>query len=126
MNRPALCEKDYRKLAAIVGTAKKGRGPGGAVRLGERLAEAAVFEDFVMGESFVKMGSCVRLRDLDRDLPFSYRLVFPGEADIDRGRISILSPLGAALIGRKEGESFSYESPGGRSQVRVEEVRHAD
>jgi transcription elongation GreA/GreB family factor len=36
----------------------------------------------------------------------------------------VMSPLGAALLGRKEGESFSYESPGGLMRVRLERVTH--
>jgi regulator of nucleoside diphosphate kinase len=50
--------------------------------------------------------------------------VFPADADIANGKISVLTPLGAALLGRREGETFSYESPGGKVDVRVDGVEY--
>lgn len=50
-------------------------------------------------------------------------LVYPGDADIDAGKISILVPVGTALLGLRVGQSIDWELPGGRKQrYRVVEV----
>ncbi|MCE1194970.1 GreA/GreB family elongation factor [bacterium] len=69
-------------------------------------------------------GSLVSVRNLDTGESYSYRLVYPAFADGAGGSISVLSPLGSALIGRKRGERFQYHSPGGL--VRAELVGLSD
>ena len=48
---------------------------------------------------------------------FRFRLVPPMDANIERGRLSVASPLGKALLGRRPGDEFGYEVP--RGQIRV-------
>jgi regulator of nucleoside diphosphate kinase len=91
---------------------------------GDEYMDITTNRDHERLESFVTMGSTVAIRDSKKGESFTYTLVFPAEADIRRDRISVMSPLGAALLGRKEGESFSYESPGGLMRVRLERVTH--
>jgi transcription elongation factor GreB len=55
----------------------------------------------------------------------TYRLVGPDELDLARGFISVDAPLGRALLGRREGDSVSFERPSGRADVVVVEVRWA-
>jgi regulator of nucleoside diphosphate kinase len=50
------------------------------------------------------------------------RLVFPSEADFDRGRVSILAPIGTALIGYRVGDTVEWKVPSGRRRLRIEEV----
>ncbi|TXT51483.1 MAG: regulator of nucleoside diphosphate kinase, partial [Spirochaetes bacterium] len=57
--------------------------------------------------------SSVSLQCQETGEKYCYKVVFPGEADIAKGNISLLTPLGTALIGRMPGERFTYESPGG-------------
>ena len=64
----------------------------------------------------------VTLREAATGEEYAYRLVFPADADVSRGRLSVLTPLGAALLGRRSGESFVYESPGGPIEVAVVRV----
>jgi regulator of nucleoside diphosphate kinase len=72
------------------------------------------------------MRSLVDILDLGSGQSWSYRLAFPADADVSRGRISVLSPLGASLLGRREGEIFSYDCPGGQAMVKVERVEDDD
>jgi regulator of nucleoside diphosphate kinase len=119
-----ITEMDYVRLsnlAKAVGRGDKGRR---VVDLAERLRNSIVFKAEVLTDTFVRMNSAVTIRENDGGEAFTYRLVFPVDADIQAGRISVLSPLGAALLGRKEGEVFTYESPGGKVEVRVEKVEN--
>ncbi|HOX33708.1 MAG TPA: GreA/GreB family elongation factor [Spirochaetales bacterium] len=117
-----MSEADYSRLSALARAIKKSLAPERAAPLEEQLRDAILFEEGEIGPNYVAMRSLVTIRDVASGEVFSYRLVFPAEASIEEGRISVLSPLGAALLGRREGESFSYRSPGGLMAVRVDRV----
>ncbi|HYK05828.1 MAG TPA: nucleoside diphosphate kinase regulator [Thermoanaerobaculia bacterium] len=70
----------------------------------------------------VTMNSTVRVTDLDADTTHQYTIVFPSDADFDKGRISILSPLGTALLGYRAGDVVTWEMPRGTRRLRIEEL----
>ena len=70
----------------------------------------------------VTMHSKVAVRDLKAGEAETYTLVFPDDADIDTGRLSVLAPLGTALLGAKEGEVVEFAAPAGRRRLVVEKV----
>lgn len=61
----------------------------------------------------VIFGVCVKLLNLDTDEEVVYQLVGPEESDIQKGRISISSPLGKALLGKTKGDEIEFRSPSG-------------
>lgn len=80
------------------------------------LERASVLPDDLLPADTVRMGSRVRYRALDgseRDVT----LVFPAQADISEGRISVLTPVGTALIGLRKGQSITWDTRDGRRQV---------
>jgi len=126
MNKVALEKSDFERLSALtLALRRKGQTQKAAV-LDEQLHGALVFGEGEMAWNSVTMRSLVTIRDLGSGQIWTYRLAFPAEADISRGTVSVLCPLGASLLGRREGEEFSYDSPGGRMKVRVEAVDHDD
>ena len=52
------------------------------------------------------------------------RVVYPREADSTRGHISVLAPIGSALLGLRVGQSIEWDLPKGRKRVRVVEIRY--
>jgi regulator of nucleoside diphosphate kinase len=57
----------------------------------------------------------------------TYQLVYPGEADISEGKVSVLTPIGAALIGLSEGQSIPWTARDGRElSLTVERVTRGD
>ncbi len=123
-NKTALTEFDYERLSSLARAVGRGAKSAAATNLEDRLRNSLVFKEEVLTEVFVRMNSVATLSEIATGENFIYRLVFPADADISAGRISVLSPLGAALLGRREGETFGYESPGGTVQMRVEKVLH--
>ena len=70
----------------------------------------------------VTMNSTVRLRDLETGEEETYTLVYPEEADIEADRLSVLAPVGTALLGYRAGDVVEWPVPAGVSRFRIEEV----
>ncbi len=81
----------------------------------ERLQEILDVADVVRSSpgNLVTLDSVVRLRDLDSERESVYTLVWPLQADMNHHRISILAPLGMAMLGRRVGDEFEVVAPGG-------------
>jgi transcription elongation factor GreA len=65
------------------------------------------------------LGSTVTLLDLDSDAEIAYELVVPEVADLERGLISIASPIGRSLVGTREGDELAIDVPSGRRRFEV-------
>jgi regulator of nucleoside diphosphate kinase len=70
----------------------------------------------------VTMNSVVRLRDLDSGEAEEYELVYPGDADMAHNRLSVLAPIGTAILGYRLGDVIEWPVPAGLRRLRVEEV----
>jgi regulator of nucleoside diphosphate kinase len=72
----------------------------------------------------VTMGSTVHLRELETDEPWTFTVCFPEEADIREDRISVLSPVGTAIIGCRLGDVVDWPVPGGKVRIRIESIAY--
>ena len=70
----------------------------------------------------VTMHSHVLVGDLDTGRESAYTLVFPTDAEITQGKISILAPIATALLGYREGDEIEWPTPGGRRRFKVIKV----
>jgi transcription elongation factor GreA len=68
-------------------------------------------------------GSRVLLENLETGQDVEYQLVGPDESDVEKGRISIVSPLGRAILGKKPGDELLVEVPGGKRAYELVEIR---
>ncbi len=92
------------------------------VRLGQmkkRLADASMLNVERIPHNEVAFGSKVTLKDLQRDSEVVYTLVSAEEADVSQGRISISSPIGRSLLGKKIGDSVEVKTPAGIREFEV-------
>lgn len=122
MHASTLTQFDHGRLSALALAVRKSAKPERARYLDARLKSVVVLEDSAQDDRVVRLDSTVAFTELENGRSFEYRVVLPSEADIARGRVSVLTPLGAALLGRRQGERFCYDSPGGRVEVRLELV----
>lgn len=98
---------DYQRLSALVDAAE--RAPTPVVDyLAEELSRAEVVADEECSPHVVRIGSLVSYRDGADGRYRTVRLVWPLEADVARDRISVLSPVGAALLGLSPGQSIEW------------------
>jgi regulator of nucleoside diphosphate kinase len=102
-----LTAKDYESLSVLARAAAK-RMPDVASVLAEELERAHVLAD--NSKKSICMGSVIEFRDDTTGKVQTVTLVYPGDADISRGRISVLTPIGAALIGLEAGASIKWET----------------
>lgn len=94
-------------------------------RIGEleyKLANADVIEPDKMNKEKAVFGSRVLLENIETGQDVEYQLVGPDESDIERGRISVSSPLGRAIIGKKPGDELVLQVPGGRRVYELVEI----
>jgi len=86
------------------------------------LDRALVLDPSQLAPNVVTMYALVRVRDLDSGLSQELTLVSPSEADVSAGRISVLAPLGTALIGYRQGDVVERTMPGGLRRFLIEQV----
>ena len=86
--------------------------PRAAHFLAREMDRARVVSDDTELRSVVRMGCQVSYRDERTGDVREVELVYPHEADISQGRVSILTPVGAALIGLSVGQAIEFQTPG--------------
>lgn len=110
-----VTSQDHQRLYALA-TSKAARSSETFEALAHELERAHVVEAAEIPAHVVTMHSRVVIRDQAIDRDQIYTLVYPGEEDIAIGHISILTPLGAALIGLSEGQTLSWTTRDGRTK----------
>ena len=91
-------------------------------KLEDELDRANIVDPKEIPMDAITMRSKVRLKDLESRKEMIYSLVFPHEADADEGRISVLAPVGTAMIGYRVGDIIEWEVPSGLRRLKVEEI----
>lgn len=86
------------------------------------LDRAKVVAPEKIAANVVTMNSELRVRDLEDDSTTTITLVFPENADPEADRISVMAPMGAALLGYRAGDRVSFNLPGGQRQCEIVEV----
>ena len=87
------------------------------------LERALVVDPSRLSPNVVTLYAAVRVRDLESGHPQELTLVSPSEANVSAGRISVLAPLGTALLGYRQGDVVERVMPGGLRRLLIEEVR---
>lgn len=103
--RQGILEANVRKLEDIIGRAE-------------------VIDPSGFSGPRIRFGATVTLQDLDRDGEVRYQVVGDAEADIAHGRISVMAPLGRALVGKEEGDEIEFKAPGGVRHFEVLKVEY--
>lgn len=125
MNLPIhLTENDLQKLRTLLRNAEADpeQEPENLKRLESEVDRAIVVENGTLPFGLVTMNSRTEMIDLITGEPGTYTLVFPDEADIDDDLISVLAPLGTAMIGYCTGDIFELPTPGGIIRYRLGRV----
>lgn len=91
-------------------------------KLEEELLKGQIVPSDEVPPDVITMNSRVKLQDLDSGDEMIYTLVYPSDADTGQNRISILAPIGTALIGYRVGDIVEWKVPSGVKRLKVEEI----
>ena len=110
-----LTERDFVRVMALQ--------PDPALRA--ELERAIVVPSDALPTGVVSMYSHVRYRDEHAGVTRQIQIVLPEDADLEQGKVSVLAPVGVALLGLENGQAIDWKFPAGEvRRLRVEEVLH--
>jgi len=121
-----VTESDYVRLLSLVRTFRRLH-QCDTERLDElenELNRATIVDLNEVPADVVTMNSRVRIKDLSSGRELTYQIVFPKDADISQNRISVLAPIGTALLGYRTGASVEWRVPSGIRRLRILDVEY--
>ena len=115
---------DKKRLDELIAEARRhgGHGLGDLAGLATELTRAQMVEPRDIPPNVITMNSKVSLRDLDTSEEEIYTLVFPNDADVASGAISVLAPIGTGILGYKEGDVVEWPVPAGKRRIKIEKI----
>ncbi len=122
--RIILTSKDYKKLVKIIQVYRESNRLKSEhmINLAEELKNAAVIDDPELLSDIVSINSTVVFTNLENEKTEMVTVVFPADTDHEGSRISILSPLGTALIGEQENNISYCLAPEGKIPLRIDKI----
>jgi regulator of nucleoside diphosphate kinase len=119
-----ITEFDMKRLRALIEDAKRSdrRGNECLESLEAELTRGRLVAPTDVPADVITMNSRVRLVDLDTNEEMVYTLVFPNEANIAQSKISVLAPIGTAMLGYRVGDTFTWQVPDGIRRLQVKEI----
>ena len=91
--------------------------------LEDKLARTKIIEDQDIPADKIYIGAIATLKDMDTEEEMTYILVSPEESSYEENKVSILSPIGGALLGHAEGEEIEIEVPAGVLRYKVLKIK---
>ena len=119
-----VTEPDHHRLSALIESTRERNGVDIQYlnKLEAELDRAEIVDPKEIPANVITMRSRVRLKDLVTGEANTYSLVFPTEADFNEGKISILAPVGTAILGYKSGDTIEWSVPSGLRRIKVDEI----
>lgn len=117
-NPVVLTREDYNTLQPLTA----GASPANEMSLAHELARAIIVKREALPPHTVRLSSQVTVKDLDTAREISFSIVMPALADMRQNKISILTPMGTALIGFRAGEEVEWKVPAGIKRFKILDV----
>ncbi|MEO9210000.1 MAG: GreA/GreB family elongation factor [Ginsengibacter sp.] len=95
-------------------------------RLSEELSKAKIVAEKNFPEDVVRINSVVVIKDVATNKDMTLTIVMPEHADIKQKKVSILAPIGTALIGFRKGREVSWEVPAGKKTFIIMDVDNSN
>lgn len=122
-----VTEADYDRLRRLIESSKQYRHHRDAEHLHaleEELERATVVKAGDVAGNVVTMNSRVLVKDLNNGRETTYQIVFPGNADVAKNRISVLAPIGTGLLGYGAGATLEWQVPSGVRRFRILKIEY--
>ena len=115
---------DLQRLQELVQVAKefKFQDRNDLKKLEQELERATIVGSKDVLPDVVTMNAKVELLDIDKNEKMTFTLVFPIDADIDRGKISIIAPNGTAILGYRVGDTVIWQVQAGVRRIKIQKI----
>lgn len=91
-------------------------------KLSDELKKAEIIDDALLPANVVRLGSTVVVKDVMSNRDLTVTIVLPQQANIKEKKVSVLAPVGTALIGFKKGQTVSWNVPSGKKDFKIMNV----
>ena len=118
----AAADKDFRENAPLAAARERKAHLEGRIKEIESTLDQAKIVGKSQDISKAKFGDTVVLRDLSSGKEFSYTLVDPREANPAKGKLSVASPLGKAILDKEKGQTIEVVAPAGTFRCQIEDI----
>jgi len=121
-----ITSQDKERLEELLAEveAKHSLKPDNLTALLEEVDRAVIVDPKEVPPDLITMNSRADILDLDSGETVTFTLVFPSEADVDEGKISVLAPIGSGMLGYRVGDEFEWQVPAGIRRMRVTRVSY--
>ena len=123
-NSIIVTQLDYQRLRQLVnsGDSRNKSSAENLHRLIMEIEKAKKVKSTRIDSDVVTMNTELEFTDLDNNTTRRLKLVYPQQADISRGCVSILAPIGTALLGYKKGDIVKWDVPSGKKRFLIKEI----
>ncbi len=124
MNKIYVTEIDYQRLHALVQVQRTLASAQNIDALCKELKRASIVAPEEIPVDVVTMNSFVRLKEMKSGNVMEVTVVYPKDADLNSRKISVLAPVGTAILGCKVGEEVEWNTPQGKAVYKIEEIMY--
>lgn len=119
---PVLKNSDYQIIKTLIENFHPSQRTKEMGTLQAELRRAKIVDDKKIKDNIIQLHSYFEVREISSGKRLCFTLTLPAEANLQEQKVSILSPLGVALIGFQEGKEFEWELPAGKRKFVIEKV----
>ena len=117
-----LTDKDYNRLLQVVQTQRQKNGLFVVAALSQELKRAKVVPPTEIPADVITMNSRVRLKEMKSAAELDIDIVYPKDADVGKRKVSVLAPVGTAVLGCKVGDEVKWPVAQGMVTYKVQEL----
>jgi regulator of nucleoside diphosphate kinase len=121
---PILTNSDHHTIRTLLEEAHRASVSKDLDLLMGELNKAQVVADDEIENDIIRLGSTVEVEDVAANKKMKFQITLPKEADFKQQKISVLSPIGIALIGFRKGMTIEWTLPGGKKTISIIEVEN--
>lgn len=124
MKNPIITKSDYKKIMQIIYNLNPNQKTEEVKQLIDELAKAEIITDNKIDDDIVRMNSEVEVEVINANKKLYFTLTTPSESNVIHKKVSIISGMGIALIGLKQGTEVEWKLPGGLMRLRILKVNN--
>ena len=117
-----ITEKDYQRLLNMVQAQRSANGVRSIEALGKELERAHVVASTEIPPDVITMNSTVRIKEIISSTEMEITIVYPKEANLNKQKISVLAPVGTAVLGCRVGDEIEWPVQGSTRTYKIEEI----